>query len=780
MRTLLSQQNALGGNDLFLVAGPAFLAGILVFLALPGLPGLGWVVGAGLAFGLSLSFRCWPAAWLTLGFCWVSAFVMMNWHPLNPDLHGIEVEVEGQVEDFPVSKRGGWRFNLKANEPQGSPLPARIRLSWYGGARIETGQQWHLTVKLRPPRGFRNPGGFDFERWLFARQIGAVGYVVKRGRNQLLSGASGLDAVRQRLADAIDTSLGKSPMAGIVKALTLGERSGISATQWQVLRATGTAHLIAISGLHIGLVAGGVLFFCRRIGLRCGIERGIVDPMAASTSLLAALGYAALAGFSLPTQRALIMLVTGVAAWLWQRQASPWRSFSLAMLAVLLWDPLAPLGAGFWLSFLAVAWILHVASGRLRPPSSWLAMVQIQMALLLGMAPLLGFFFGQVGLTAPLANVVAVPVVGLIVVPVALVSCALWWWLPQASDLLWHLADRLLAILWQGLSWLAAWGDGVWHHSSQSLFTLGLALAGVALVLMPRGMPGRWLGTLMAVAWVFPAISRPPPGSLWLTVLDVGQGLAVVAETENHVLVYDTGPRYSDRFDAGADIINPFLKSRGWRHLDRIIISHADGDHSGGLPGLQRFWDGGVWSSVPLATAGGVARLCVAGQHWLWDQVGFDMLWPAGDDWGSENDRSCVLKIRTQAGAVLLPGDIERGAEDRLVTRYGTELRAQVLVAPHHGSATSSSGRFVRMISPETVLISSGYHNRFGFPSPISLKRYQAVGARVFNTANAGAIEIRMDAEGRTQVRQQRLLQRHVWNFPKQVKQPTALSMDGG
>ncbi len=749
---------------MLVLAGPAFLVGSLLLLALPSLPHWGWGLATGLSAGLFAYYRLWLIVWVMLGFGWSLAYVTLACDSLDPALQGQDMVVAGTVDGLAVKIRGGWRFGFLIDRgTQDARIPSKMRLSWYGGERVASGQRWRLTVRLRAPRGFGNPGGFDYEKWLLAHRIGALGYVVGRKSNQLLQEGRGLPAIRQRLADAIDVHLDREPMRGIVKALALGVRDGIDERQWEVLRATGTAHLVAISGLHIGLVAGVLLLIVRVVGLHLGLERHCVHQAAALLSFLAALSYAALAGFSLPTQRALIMLALGLGAWLWQRSLFPWQNLSLALLGVCLWDPLAPLGAGFWLSFLAVGWIFFQATGRLRRPPSWMAGLQIQGMLLLGLAPLSAFFFGQVGWSAPVANMVAVPVVGFVVVPLTLLGCLLWWLEPCLGVLLWQLAGQFMSWLWQGLEWVSGLGQGMWQQPPQSPWTVALALAGIALLIMPRGLPGRWLGGVLLIPLMLPTVHRPSPGEAWVTMLDVGQGLAVVVETAGHVLIYDTGPRYGERFDAGADIITPFLHSRGWRKLDLIVVSHADRDHSGGLPALHGTWDVPVMTSISGTFPGIPTVPCRGGQSWRWDAVTFRVLWPWPNTPGTENDLSCVVKIETRKGSVLLPGDIEAHAERALLNLYDERLKSDVVVAPHHGSATSSSWDWLSVVRPRYVLISSGYRNRFGFPSSRNLDRYRAIGAQVLNTATSGAIGISL---GKTlRISEHRMEDRHLWSW---------------
>jgi len=706
--------------------------------------------------------RWWPGWWLGAGFLWVWLFVAVHWHPLEPQRSGKDWQVQGKIADFPVRRAGGWRFDFQVMDAD-APVPRRLRLSWYGGPPLHAGEVWRLTVRLKSPRGFHNPGGFDYERWLFAHGIGATGYVRRSDGNRLLEPPRGIDALRGRLAAAIARSLDGSSRSGLVRALALGARDGISPAQWQVLRRTGTAHLVAISGLHIGLVAGPLLGLGRRLWLRFGTWRLGADTAGAALALLGALGYSALAGFSLPTQRALIMLATALAALVWRRHASPWQGYSLALIGVCLRDPLAPLGSGFWLSFAAVAWILFVVANRLGRSRRWVGALKVQAMLWLGMAPLLIYSFHQIGWSAPLANVVAIPLVGFVVVPLILAGCLAWWFWPAAAQALWHWADGVLGAVWTGLAWLARWSAGDWPLPAPTLAGVVLASVGLGLLAAPRGLPGRWLGALSLLPLIFPPVERPRPGQLWLTLLDVGQGLAVVAETPRHVLVYDTGPRFSERFDAGGDLIAPFLYRRGRRHVDLVVVSHGDGDHRGGLAGLLRRFPSPVVTSDPEELTLPAAE-CRAGRVWRWDRVEFELLWPVSRGSGGGNDRSCVLKITAAGGAaVLLPGDLEAGGEAALVARYGSRLGARVLVAPHHGSRTSSTPAFLDAVGPKLILVAVGHANRFGFPHPEVVARYRRRG-RVLTTADSGAIQVRMDRT--VQVRSWRSENRHLWSMP--------------
>ncbi|XSG86371.1 MAG: DNA internalization-related competence protein ComEC/Rec2 [Methylohalobius sp. ZOD2] len=744
-------------------AGPGFFLGEAGIFLLSEPLGWEWLAALGTPLGVVLVWRRnWPVLWILAGFVWVSTYVQWHWHPLDAGLEGRDLTVTGRIEGLPVKRPWGWRFNFKVDDRAAArEVPELLRLSWYGKPRLEAGQRWQLQVRLKRPHGFANPGGFDYERWLFTHHIGATGYVRSRGPNRLLTESGGLAGLRQHLADYVDDTLAGSPYHGVVKALVVGVRDGIDEDQWAVLRRTGTAHLVAISGLHVGLVAGLLFWSGRSFWLRFGHWRLGSDQAGVLLALPGAVGYAALAGFSVPTQRALIMLGVGFGAVLWRRRSGPWQPLGLALLTVCLIDPLAPLTPGFWLSFGAVGWILFALSGRLRRPR-W-PLLRVQGYLLVGLAPFLVFFFKQVGWAAPLANLIAVPIMTFGVVPWVLSGGIGGMWLPDVGSILLALGARVLDWLWWGLSWLAELPGVVWSTVAPPLWSLPLVLLGLGWLLAPRGLPGRWLGGVFLVPLVWVPSPRPDTGELWLTVLEVGQGLSVVVETTDHALVFDTGPHFSERFDAGADIIAPFLQQRGRRHLDKIIVSHGDSDHSGGLAGLLRHYSARVLTSAEALFSLPDVAPCRSGQKWLWNGVRFTMLWPESSvSAESENDRSCVLKIEAGGGNVLLPGDIEKAGETALVNRYGSALKSPLMIAPHHGSTTSSSWLFLRKVQPDYVFISSGYRNRFDFPRPEIVDRYRKIHAQVFNTATDGALQVRVGANG-VVVRGWRQIHRSLW-----------------
>lgn len=738
-----------------------FLVGVLLLQRLAVLPPVGWAALALLLLPVLCAAGTWGrlAAAVAAGFLWAWLYAAVALAPtLPPNLEGRDLAVRGRVGAPVQVLPHGARFvfdvqNLSVAGVR-QPFNTRLKLSWYGHPPpLHSGETWHLTVRLKRPHGFANPGGFDYEAWLYRRGIRATGYVRARSPNRRLAQPSGYPVQRMReyLRERLRQVQGDAPDGGVLTALAVGLKDDVPAQCRALLRATGTGHLLAISGLHVGLVAALALAVMSRVWrLHARTVELLAAPRAAAwAALVAGLVYSALAGFSIPTRRAFVMLAVVVGGVLLGRPAAPARLWALALLTVLLLDPRATLAPGFWLSFGAVAVIGWSLAGH-RDLPRWRRTLRMQTALSLALVPVGLAAFQQASLVAPIANLIAVPWVGLLVIPLTLTGTLLTLvWPAGAGACLW-LAGHLLQVLWPVLAWLARWPGAVWHHGAPSDGALALAVIGVAWLLAPRGIPARWLGVVLSLPALAFSPGRPNPGAVWLTVLDVGQGLATVVRTHGHTLVYDTGPRYSARFDAGAAVLVPFLRQRGIRGLDLLILSNADNDHAGGARSLVSTVPvKKVLSGTPRALAALKADLCHAPQSWTWDGVTFRVLHPAAGTDLRGNDASCVLRVEgAGGGALLLTGDIEAGAERRLLARSSGELASTVLVAPHHGSRTSSTAAFVAAVAPRYVVFSTGYRNRYGFPKAAVQARYRAVGATLLDTAHTGAIQLRLNSDG--------------------------------
>ena len=732
-----------------------FVSGVILLQQMSSLPAPAYaVVGLMTAF---IAIRHLPIpglGWLLFGWSWaLGAACLSMQERLDPRFEGRDLMIQGRILGIPQKFEHGLRFGfaIESNDQAPDPsIPSRVRLSWYAPPpAIKAGQSWRLQVRLKQPHGSLNPGAFDYERWLFLQGYRATGYVRANASNRLLDDGGGMliDRLRQTIAERIAAQFNQSPVNGMLQALVIGERSGIDESQWEILRKTGTAHLLAISGLHIGLVAGFAYLIAQWLWLRIGSPRISSPALGAIGAIAAALFYAALAGFSLPTRRALIMIALVMGGILARRKVLVSHTLALALFLIVLCNPASVLSAGMGLSFGAVALIVYALGGRLGKSPSWLAIGKIHVLTAFGLSPLLLLYFRQFSVIAPIANALAVPIVGAVVVPAGLLGTALLGLLPQAGAAVLSIAVTTLETLWHYLEWLANLHFAQVRWVQPGLGSVCAALAGLLLAFAPRGIRARWLAFPILLPLAFPAQDHPKAGEFQLTLLDVGQGLSAIVETKRHTLVFDTGARFSDRLDMGSAVVAPFLRSRNIRNIDRLVISHADNDHLGGARSLDVLFPiNRIDTSARDAIDWRQTRPCRQGQHWIWDGVDFNMLAPFGEHPERENDNSCVLRIQSRSQSILLTGDIERRSELELVQRYGPALSSDYLVLAHHGSNTSSNPEFLAAVRPKYALVSAGYRNRYGFPRSQVIERLQRIGAKLFNTADSGAIRIATEA----------------------------------
>lgn len=717
----------------------ALCAGLLSLRFLPALPPPVWLYGAALLALLCL----WPVrrhAWagalacLLLGGGWGvwQAQALLD-DRLDPRRDGQTLWLEGRVIGLPEQADGVTRFYLQQAQSRRGPLPSLLRLSWQGAPVLLAGERWRLAVRLKRPRGSVNPHAFDYEAWLSARRVGATGSVKQGSR---LSEATGPAAWRDRLRQRL-LQVPAFERSGTLAALVLGDGSGLSDQDWQMLQATGTTHLLVISGQHVAMLAGllyGLVALLFRLGW--WPRRLPWLPSACLLALCGALAYGALAGFEVPVRRACLMTAI-VLLWRWRYQhLGAGTALLLALAAVLLLDPLASLQAGFWLSFAAVALLIWCFAARLGRAGPLGLLLQSQWAMTVGLLPLLLALGLPVSLSAPLANLLAVPWVSLGIVPLSLLGSILLL-IPALGEPLLSLAGWQLQQLFFLLEWLAQrWP--AWQAAALPGWAVPLALLGVLLMLLPRGLSLRLPGLLLLIVLLWPASATLPPQQAQIWVLDVGQGLSVLVRTRHHALLYDAGPT-APGFDSGEKIVRPVLAGLGVRQLDLLLLSHADRDHAGGAAALLEGLEvRRLLSGEPQR--GGLKRqaeACRDGEQWTWDGVHFRTLQWAQAPNG--NEASCVLQIEAAGERLLLTGDIGSAAERQLLG-HGALLKSDWLLAPHHGSRSSSSEAFVQAVAPRGALITRSWHNHYGHPHPQVVARYQRLGIPLYDTAALGAL----------------------------------------
>jgi competence protein ComEC len=712
------------------------------------------------------------SAGLLAGFTWAALLAQSTLAPSLARDEGRDLHVVGIVETLPYRFDQGVRFDFRIERSldAGVRVPPHVALSWYAGRHgagqavgdVQPGQRWRLTVRLQRPHGNANPGGFDYEAWLLEQGVRATGYVRAGDDNTQLNAFVAspgvlVERVRAALRARIQDALAGRTYAGVIVALVIGDQRGIDQADWQVFNRTGIGHLISISGLHITMIAGLAAWAVSALWRRSFFTAARLPLLlpaqkaAALAGAIVALLYVLLAGFGVPAQRTLYMLsVVALALWM-GRLAAVSHVLCAALGVVVLLDPWAVLWPGFWLSFGAVAVILFAGHGRVGPPpagprGALLLAGRTQWAVTAGLVPLTLLLFGQVSVVSPLANAVAIPLVSFVVTPLALAGSLTPGPPGDWLLLLAHWAVEMLAWL---LRLMAGWPGAVWRAPAPQAWVFALGLCGTLWMLMPRGWPHRWAGAVALLPMLVQVPDHPRAGTFRVTAFDVGQGMALLVETARHRLIYDTGPAYAPGSDAGSRVILPYLRMRGIAALDGIVVSHSDTDHTGGALALLEGVDAG-WLASSLPDVHPIVRAarrhvrCVAGQHWEWDGIAFDMLHPTAASYADArlktNARSCTLRISNGHRTLLLAGDIEAAQEAALLGRARDRLRADVLLAPHHGSGTSSTLAFLQAVRPEVAIFQVGYRNRYHHPKPEVYARYGTLGVERLRTDEAGAL----------------------------------------
>ena len=646
--------------------------------------------------------------------------------------------------------------------------PETLLLSYYGSNNVAPGDTLQLSAKLRQPWGLANPGSFNMQAWFAESGIDAVGTAGSLEPYTLVAGDvpfTGHHRLRQEISRAISANRFEPGADAILRAITVADRSGLDASLWQLLQSYGVNHLVVISGLHIGLIGGlgyllGSMF--SRLASLCSGHR-LFSLLPEVCALVFALCYTSLAGFGLASQRALCMLACFCLASTAGRASSAWNNLLLAAVIVLAVNPLSALGSGFWLSFGAVACLLWL--GMWRPRKSLPARLLMTHGYMsIAMVPLGGYWFGTASVVAGLANLVLVPLVTLILVPLTLMAAFLYVLGIAGADTLWQWAAAFVGFFLGPAQSVAEnhseWLTILFYPQWQELL---LAATGLVLLALPLGR----LAAILVIALLLPLClvdQKPAVAEPTLAILDVGQGSAVVFQSGERTLVYDTGGGDPAGNNLATSALLPFLRYSGVKRLDTLIASHPDNDHSAGI--------NTVLGKVPVArylyglpvpgVPGG--RPCVAGKSWQWPTgERFQLLAPAAESGLASNNASCVLLIEVRGKRLLLPGDVEASREKQLLAYWGATLDSDVLLAGHHGSRTSSTYGWLKHITPDTVIFSYGYANRFGHPHATILARIVAMGAKTHSTASEGAVILTFGTDGTVSRVLWRLTQQRYW-----------------
>ena len=738
------------------------------------------------------------AALLAFGLCGLRAAHFAS-QGLAASHEGRDIAVTGVVSAMPQRNEIGQRFRLQVESAQVAGVavrvPPSIYLGWYGGVmagpaafelqrhspEVRAGERWQMTLRLKAPHGNSNPHGFDYELWLWEQGLQATGYVRAGPRDpppqrMALTWRYPVERARQAVREAIFERVAERKTAGLLAALVVGDQNAIDRADWDIFRATGVAHLMSISGLHVTLFAWAAALVVGWLWRRS--QRLCLTWPAQHAALLGgvllATGYALFSGWGVPAQRTVWMLAT-VALLRLSGRRWPWPAvWLLACAVVVTIDPWALMQAGFWLSFVAVGVLFATDSGAsgarpMRARDRFLSIFREQGVLTLALTPLSLLLFGQVSLVGLLANVLAIPWVTLLVTPLALAGVLL----PPLWD---AAAWAILALGWF-LQGLAAFPFATYSTAAAPLWAGAAGVLGGVLLALRLPWPARLLGLPLLLPVLLWQAARPAGGQFELLAADIGQGNAVIVRTAAHTLVYDSGPRYSAESDAGHRVLVPLLRALGER-VDTLLISHRDSDHSGGAAAvlamqpqaelLSSLEDGHELQGLRRASR------CLAGQRWQWDGVEFELLHPAAGDYEVKNKTnalSCVLRISNGRHTALLVGDIEQPQEARLVAQGAplkagpgmvSALRADVLLVPHHGSKTSSSAAFLDAVQPTWALVQAGYRNRYGHPADAVAGRYRERGIQLIDSPRCGAARWSSAEAGRMTC--QREVAQRYWN----------------
>ncbi len=729
-------------------------------------------VVAAIALG-STRFR-WPAIAL-LAFCWsLHSFHDRLQSELDPILAGQLIQVKGVISTIPAINSDFVRFRFSTvDRVNGDKLPPTFLVHWYQDwPELSVGEYWRLELKVKPPWGRVNFQGADKERWLFAQGIGGLG-TVRNGHRLAGPGDSPfpLSSIREKVLHRISEQVVDERESGVIQALTTADRSGISANDRRLLTATGTSHLLAISGLHVGLAAAGGMWLSRifLLFLPFSMKGGTTLLASIAGGLFSAGSYAALAGLGTPTLRAVLMLFTAMIAALSGRAIHPLRAWVMSLAIILLLDPFAPLSAGLWFTFLAVAALLFVFVPRTGKLNWWKTILAAQAGVVIVLLPVSAGWFYSFSPAGFLANLLAIPWVSFLVAPPVLAGLTVLPFSEVLAGAFWSTAGLASTVLFKFLEFVDRFQGDLSPMVPPSSLQVLLALLGAFVLLLPRGLPARSLGLFLVLPLFLPPGERTQAGTIEVEVLDAGQGTAVLVSSAGQSLLYDSGPGDGQEQNLVASVIVPALARLGTKAPKQVVISHGDLDHAGGLQSLLKLYpDADYWANLEDSNLPYDA--CRTPLQWSWPGVAFTALHPSPGLPYLGNDSSCVISISSGDNRLLLSGDISNNVESRLI---GDGLRAhQVLLVPHHGSKTSSSLDFIKQLRPDVAIATASLGNRFDFPRPEVRQRYQEMHSRFWSTGECGALRLLLHPDGSLEASSARRERKRIWRWTAAVNCP--------
>lgn len=680
-------------------------------------------------------------------------------------------KIVGIIVATPRFERDLIGMKIKLKSINGQKNKSLIKINWYFPPPVKpvVGEIWHFFVRLKPIHSFGTPEGFRFERRDFLAGFTAKGYILKgKNANRLIGHRwfyNPTELLRSKFEKMIENHFTSDPYRGFLESFLIGKRNNLSKENWLVLQTTGTAHLVSIAGLHIGIMASICFFlfsFVWRVsGIPCGIPTQKIGIIGA---LIGAITYSLLAGFALPARRALIMLTVFGLSILWERKLPFGRNYILSLLLILIIWPFSPYDISFWFSFCAVFVIILASRSSIdgNKISKWF---KIQYFLIVGLMPLSLYAFHTSPTILSFANAFAVPWFLFLIFPFLFAGAVLIFLIQPGGLFFWKLALLSTRILYSILKYISKWKIFVILSPFISLTgVIALQIAAI-IFLLPQQLSLKHLIPFFFLPILFPIRQFHPKGAdIHFSLLDVGHGLASIVQTSHHLLIFDCGPRLGESFDAGKIVVLPALYRSGVKKINKIIISHSDSDHLGGLKAiLQVFPKTKVLTSIPKRLRNFKAKTCQAGDSWYWDGVFFQILWPPRGFPYQDNNSSCVLKVSNGRYSLIIPGDIEFQTEASLVNRNWKRLPTTILIAPHHGSKTSSSFRFLQATKPKLVLFATGDYFRFHIPNRLIEARYREIGTETLSTYTKGNIDCYLPKKGEMTIQAYRKKHKFLW-----------------